>query len=142
MKSVSAVLRRKSASIASVSPSASVMEALKIMAEKNIGSVVVMENDRYLGIMTERDYSRKVILKGKNSTDTHVSEIMSADLPVIKPSDSIDHCMELMTNLNIRYMPVFDNNRLTGIISMSDVVKETILAQKDTIDHLQNYIQS
>jgi len=67
---------------------------------------------------------------------------MSADLPVIKPSDSIDHCMELMTNLNIRYMPVFDNNRLTGIISMSDVVKETILAQKDTIDHLQNYIQS
>ncbi|TMI75510.1 MAG: CBS domain-containing protein [Bacteroidetes bacterium] len=142
MKSVSAVLRRKSASVASVSPSASVMEALKIMAEKNIGSVVVMENDRYLGIMTERDYSRKVILKGKNSTDTHVSEIMSADLPVIKPSDSIDHCMELMTNLNIRYMPVFDNNRLTGIISMSDVVKETILAQKDTIDHLQNYIQS
>ncbi len=142
MKSVSAVLRRKSASVASVSPSASVMEALKIMAEKNIGSVVVMENDRYMGIMTERDYSRKVILKGKNSTDTHVSEIMSADLPVIKPSDSIDHCMELMTNLNIRYMPVFDNNRLTGIISMSDVVKETILAQKDTIDHLQNYIQS
>jgi CBS domain-containing protein len=142
MKSVSAVLRRKSASIASVSPSASVMEALKIMEEKNIGSVVVMENERYLGIMTERDYSRKVILKGKNSTDTHVSEIMSADLPVVKPSDSIDHCMELMTNLNIRYMPVFDNNRLTGIISMSDVVKETILAQKDTIDHLQNYIQS
>ncbi len=142
MKSVSAVLRRKSASIASVSPSASVMEALKIMSEKNIGSVVVMENDRYLGIMTERDYSRKVILKGKNSTDTHVSEIMSADLPFVKPSDSIDHCMELMTNLNIRYMPVFDNNRLTGIISMSDVVKETILAQKDTIDHLQNYIQS
>jgi CBS domain-containing protein len=142
MKSVSAVLRRKLASITSVSPSASVMEALKIMEEKNIGSVVVMENERYLGIMTERDYSRKVILKGKNSTDTHVSEIMSADLPVIKPSDSIDHCMELMTNLNIRYMPVFDNNRLTGIISMSDVVKETILAQKDTIDHLQNYIQS
>ncbi|HET6996732.1 MAG TPA: CBS domain-containing protein [Chitinophagaceae bacterium] len=142
MKSVSAVLRRKSASIASVSPSASVMEALKIMAEKNIGSVVVMENDRYLGIMTERDYSRKVILKGKNSTDTHVSEIMSADLPTVKPSDSIDHCMELMTNLNIRYMPVFENNRLIGIISMSDVVKETILAQKDTIDHLQNYIQS
>jgi CBS domain-containing protein len=142
MKSVSSMLRRKLASITSVSPSASVMEALKIMEEKNIGSVVVMENERYLGIMTERDYSRKVILKGKNSTDTHVSEIMSADLPVVKPSDSIDHCMELMTNLNIRYMPVFDNNRLIGIISMSDVVKETILAQKDTIDHLQNYIQS
>jgi CBS domain-containing protein len=112
------------------------------MAEKNIGSVVVMENDRYLGIMTERDYSRKVILKGRNSTDTKVAEIMSGDLPKVRPSDSIDHCMELMTSLNIRYMPVFENNKLAGIISMSDVVKETILAQKETIDHLQNYIQS
>jgi CBS domain-containing protein len=142
MKSVSAVLRRKGASIVSVSPSTPVAEALKIMAEKNIGSVVVMENDRYLGIMTERDYSRKVILKGRNSTDTLVSEIMSDDLPSVKPSDTIDHCMELMTNLNIRYMPVYDSNKLAGIISMTDVVKETILAQKETIDHLQSYIQS
>jgi signal-transduction protein with cAMP-binding, CBS, and nucleotidyltransferase domain len=101
-----------------------------------------MDNDHYLGIMTERDYSRKVILKGRNSNDTKVSEIMSDDLPSVKPSDTIDLCMELMTNQNIRYMPVFENNKLTGIISMSDVVKETILAQKETIDHLQNYIQS
>ncbi len=142
MRSVSAVLSRKGAKVASVSPSTPVAEALKIMAEKNIGSVVVMENDQYLGIMTERDYSRKVILKGKNSNDTMVSEIMSNDLPSVRPSDTIDHCMQLMTNQNIRYMPVFDGGKLTGIISMSDVVKETILAQKDTIDHLQNYIQS
>jgi CBS domain-containing protein len=142
MKNVSAVLSRKGAKITSVSPATSVSEALEIMAEKNIGSVVVMENDRYLGIMTERDYSRKVILKGRNSTDTKVAEIMSDDLPTVRPSDSIDHCMELMTSLNIRYMPVFENNKLAGIISMSDVVKETILAQKETIDHLQNYIQS
>jgi len=143
MKSVSAVLSRKGATVASVPPSTPVAEALRIMAEKNIGSVVVMENDQYLGIMTERDYSRKVILKGKNSTDTKVADIMSADLPSVKPSDTIDHCMELMTGRNIRYMPVFDNNnKLAGIISMSDVVKETILSQKDTIDHLQNYIQS
>lgn len=142
MKSVSAVLSRKGATILSVPPQTPVSEALGIMAEKNIGSVVVMENGQYLGIMTERDYSRKVILKGKNSNDTQVSEIMSTDLPSVKPSDTIDHCMELMTNLNIRYMPVFDNNKLSGIISMSDVVKETILAQKETIDHLHSYIQS
>lgn len=142
MKNVSAVLSRKGAKIVSVAPATLVAEALRIMAEKNIGSVVVMENDQYLGIMTERDYSRKVILKGKNSSDTKVAEIMSDDLPSVKPSDSIDHCMELMTNQNIRYMPVFENNKLSGIISMSDVVKETILSQKETIDHLQNYIQS
>jgi len=142
MRSVSAVLSRKGAKITSVSPQTPVAEALKIMAEKNIGSVVVMENDQYQGIMTERDYSRKVILKGRNSNDTMVAEIMSDDLPSVRPSDTIDHCMELMTSRNIRYMPVFDSNRLTGIISMSDVVKETILAQKETIDHLQNYIQS
>jgi len=141
MRSVSAVLRRQGGPV-SVPPSTPVAEALQIMADKNIGSVVVMENGRYLGIMTERDYSRKVILKGKNSADTTVSEIMSEDLPVVKPSDTIDHCMEIMSNKNIRYMPVFENNQLVGIISMSDVVKETILAQKETIDHLQNYIQS
>ena len=142
MRSVSAVLGRKGGKVASVPPSTPVAEALQIMAEKNIGSVVVMENEQYLGIMTERDYSRKVILKGKNSNDTTVSEIMSNDLPSVKPSDTIDHCMQLMTSQNIRYMPVFDGGKLAGIISMSDVVKETILAQKDTIDHLQNYIQS
>jgi CBS domain-containing protein len=142
MKSVSAVLSRKGATVMSVPPSTIVAEALKIMAEKNIGSVVVMENDQYLGIMTERDYSRKVILKGKNSSDTTVAEIMSTDLPSVKPSDTIDYCMELMTNKNIRYMPVFDNNKLSGIISMSDVVKETILAQRETIEHLHSYIQS
>ena len=141
MKNVSAVLSRKGATVESVLPSTPVAEALQIMAEKNIGSVVVMENDQYLGIMTERDYSRKVALKGKNSTDTKVSEIMSDDLPSVKPSDTIDYCMELMTNKNIRYIPVFENDKLTGIISMSDVVKETILLQKETIDHLQDYIR-
>jgi CBS domain-containing protein len=142
MKSVSEVLRRKGATVIAVSPTASVVDVLRIMAEKNIGSVVVMDNDRYLGILTERDYSRKVILKGKSSADTTAAEIMSDDLPSVKPSDSIEHCMELMTNQNIRYMPVFDNNKLVGIISMSDVVKETILTQKETIDHLQSYIHS
>lgn len=141
MNNVSRVLSRKKITIASVLPDTPVIEALEIMAEKNIGSLMIMENDEYLGIMTERDYSRKVILKGKNSTDTKVSEIMSTDLPSVSPSDSIEHCMELMTAENIRYMPVFENKKLVGIISMSDVVKETILSQKETIDHLQNYIR-
>jgi CBS domain-containing protein len=142
MHTVSSIITRKGGSSVTVSPDTTVMDALQIMAEKNIGSVVVMQNDQYFGIMTERDYSRKVILKGKNSINTKVSEIMSTDLPSVKPADSIEHCMELMTTKNIRYMPVFDNNKLSGIISMSDVVKETILMQKDTISQLESYIHS
>jgi len=140
MKKVSDVLARKGRTITNVPPHLPVAEALRIMAEKNIGSVVVMQNDQYRGIMTERDYSRKVILKGKTSSETTVAEIMSDDLPTVTPADTIDHCMELMTAKNIRYMPVFENDTLAGIISMSDVVKETILTQRETIDHLQNYI--
>jgi CBS domain-containing protein len=142
MNSVSSVLARKGGSSVSVSPDTSVMNALEIMADKNIGSIIVLQDGKYLGIMTERDYSRKVVLKGKSSTDTRVSEIMSTDLPSVKPTDSIEHCMELMSGQNIRYMPVFDKDDLVGIISMSDVVKETILAQKETINHLQSYINS
>jgi CBS domain-containing protein len=112
------------------------------MAEKNIGSVVVMENDKYLGIVSERDYSRKVILKDKHSTSTLVAEIMTTDLPHVYPEDSIEHCMELMTGNNIRYLPVFSNNKLSGIISITDVVKETILLQQQTISQLESYIHS
>ena len=142
MNKVFTVLNRKGDTVISVAPDATVFEALKIMAEKNIGSVVVMKDGNYQGILTERDYSRKVILKGKNSTDTQVLEIMSTDLPSVKPDDSIEHCMELMTNNAIRYMPVFDDGKLSGIISMSDVVKETIVSQKETISHLESYINS
>ncbi|MGZ8541155.1 MAG: CBS domain-containing protein [Chitinophagaceae bacterium] len=142
MTKVSDILARKGNSAISVLPETTVRDALKLMAEKNIGSVVVMENDHYLGIVTERDYSRKVILKGKHSDDTRVSEIMSEDLPNVRPNDTIDLCMSLMTQQNIRYLPVFENNKLAGIISISDVVKETILAQKETITHLENYIRS
>lgn len=142
MNTVSSLLARKARNSITISPDANVMEALQLMAEKNIGSVIVMENEKFLGIVTERDYSRKVVLQGKNSAATKVSEIMSTNLPFAKPGDTIDYCMEMMTAQNIRYMPVFDNNKLTGIVSMSDVVKETILAQKETINHLQSYIQS
>ena len=140
MNKVSAILARKGNQAINVTPGTTVLDALKIMAEKNIGSVVVMEDGKYQGIITERDYSRKVILKGKHSSDTLVSEIMSSDLPSVKPDDTVDHCMSLMTKQNIRYVPVFENNQLAGIISMSDVVKETILMQKETITHLESYI--
>ena len=142
MNSVASVLLRKGSQVVTVSPATKVVEALKIMAEKNIGSVVVTDGDNYEGIVTERDYSRKVALKGKSSSDTTVAEIMSTDLPAVKPGDTIEYCMQVMTEKTIRYMPVFENGKLAGIISMSDVVKETILAQKETINHLQSYIHS
>ena len=142
MNTVSFVLNRKNFSPVIVAPQTTVLEALRLMAEKNIGSLVVMDGDNYKGIVSERDYSRKVILKGKSSTDTMVEEIMSTDLPHINPSDKIEHCMELMSTKNIRYLPVFESGKLTGIISMSDVVRETILEQKETINHLKSYIHS
>jgi len=142
MNHVQQVLSRKGTNAVSVSPDTSVYEALRIMAEQNIGSVIVMEGDSYLGIVTERDYSRKVILQNKHSNTTPVSEIMSSDLPHVSPEDTIDQCMELMTQNNIRYLPVFSNDRLAGIISMSDVVKDTILSQQQTIKHLNEYLYS
>lgn len=142
MDKVSKLLSRKNRKAISVPPDCSVLKALEIMENENIGSLVVEDNGQYLGIVTERDYSRKVVLKGKNSTETKVGDIMSTNLPVVTPADSIDHCMELMSDKNIRYMPVFDGSGMVGIISMSDVVKETILAQKETIEQLKSYIQS
>jgi len=125
-----------------VSPETTVLEALKIMAEKNIGSVMVTREGEYLGIVTERDYSRKVILKGKSSTDTPVSEIMSDDLPRVNPYDTVDFCMELMSDRNIRYLPVFDNAQLIGIVSINDLVRETIRTHEETITHLKDYLHS
>jgi CBS domain-containing protein len=142
MKKVSDILSRKGRNIVSIPPETTVLEALKLMAEKNIGSVMVMKDQQFLGIMTERDYSRKVVLNGKSSTDTLVSDIMTVDFPPVSPSDTIEHCMELMTANTIRYLPVFENNTLCSIISMSDVVKATILGQEETITQLKDYLHA
>jgi len=140
MRKVGEVLSRKGGAI-SVLPTIAVIDALRLMAEKNIGSVVVTDAaGNFQGIVSERDYSRKIALHGKSSTDTKVMEIMTTDLPRLSPHDTIEHCMELMSNKNLRYLPVFSGEELKGIISMSDVVKETILAQQETIDHLKQYI--
>jgi CBS domain-containing protein len=141
-KKVADVLLRKGSHITTVSTDTTVLEALRIMADQNIGSVMVLEDGHYLGIVTERDYSRKVVLNGKSSTDTKVSEIMSSDLPRVTPNDSIDYCMQLMSEKNIRYLPVFDDNQVTGILSINDVVKETILSQQETISQLKDYLHS
>ncbi len=142
MRKVSDILKRKGNKVSYVSPTVSVVEALEIMAEQNIGSLVVLENDAFIGIITERDYSRKIVLKGKSSSDTPVAEIMSTEFPPVKPTDTIEKCMQLMSSNRIRYLPVIENEKLTGIISMNDVVTETILNQQETISHLQTYIQS
>lgn len=140
MKKVADVIARKGRNVTNVTPETSVLEALKIMADQNIGSVLILENGEYKGIMTERDYSRKVILNGKSSTDTKVAEIMSSDFPRVTPSDSIDYCMQLMSDKNIRYLPVFEADKLAGILSINDVVKATIMAQQETISQLKDYL--
>jgi len=142
MKTVADIFKRKGKNNITVAPDSKVLDALKIMAEKNIGSVVVMEGDKYCGLFTERDYARKVILHGKSSSELQVGEIMSEYLPVVTPMNTLEDCMEIMTNHNIRYLPVFEGGDYVGVISIIDVVKETMLAQKDTIEQLQNYIHS
>lgn len=141
MGKVSTILARKGNNAVSVQKNTKVYEALKIMSDKNIGSLVVFDGEAYAGILTERDYSRKVVLEGRHSDEITVGEIMSTGLPSVTPADTVELCMQLMSDKNIRYLPVFDENQLAGIISISDVVTETILQQKETISQLQNYIQ-
>ncbi|RYU89252.1 CBS domain-containing protein [Mucilaginibacter terrigena] len=143
MKSVKHILARKGSNVIAVPAQTTVLNVLKLMSEKNIGSVVVTENDQYLGLVTERDYARKIILMGKHSDDTTVGEIMSNNFPKITPESSVDSCMLIMSENNIRYLPVFDmEEQLCGIISINDVVYETIHSQKETIEQLHSYIQS
>ena len=142
MKKVSDILARKGGSVIAIDADTSVLDALKLMSEKNIGSVIVTEKGEYAGLLTERDYARKVILRGKSSDETTVREIMSTGLPRILPNSSIETCMHIMSESNIRYLPVFREDELCGIISINDVVTETILSHEATIEHLKSYIQS
>jgi CBS domain-containing protein len=142
MKKVADILKRKGQDLIAVPPHTLVLEALQLMAERNIGSVLVMHGNQYVGVLTERDYARKVILKGKASGDTKVEDIMSIGLPRITPENSIEVCMHLMSENNIRYLPVFDQDQVCGIISVNDVIKAVIHNQEETIAQLQQYIQS
>ncbi len=142
MKKVSDILARKGSHIISITPQSTVIEALKMMAEQNIGSVMVMEENVFLGVITERDYCRKVVLNGRSSTDTQVGEIMSTGFPRVVPSDTIEYCMQALSESNIRYLPVFNGEEVCGIISINDVVTETIHSQQETITHLKDYLHT
>jgi CBS domain-containing protein len=142
MKKVSDILKRKGGSVVTIDANTTVLDALKLMADKNIGSVVISENGEYLGLLTERDYARKVILQGRSSHETPVREIMSTGLPRILPESSIETCMHIMSESNIRYLPVFVDDQLSGIVSINDLVTETILSHLETIEHLKSYIHS
>lgn len=142
MKKVSDILDRKGSKVISIDADTSVLDALRLMDDRNIGSVIVTDNGHYLGLLTERDYARKVILKGKSSEETLVREIMTVDLPRIMPENSVETCMHIMSENNIRYLPVFRGEQLSGIISINDLVTETILTHEETIEQLRNYIHS
>lgn len=142
MSSVSKILQSKPRGVISVASTTSVLDALHIMASRNIGSVVVIDNDAYLGILTERDYARKIILQDKRSSQTTVGDIMSTNLPRVKPSDSHESCMSIMDEYNVRYLPVFEDGALIGIISLIDLIRATVEKQKETIGELQNFISS
>jgi CBS domain-containing protein len=142
MQSVGQYLQTKGHQVWATRPDATVYEALALMAEKDIGSLLVMEGDRLVGIFSERDYARKVILHGKTSRDTRVSEIMTSRVAYISPEHSIDDCMALMTELRVRHLPVLSGERVVGVISIGDVVKSIISEQKFVIQQLEKYITS
>ena len=133
-------LEKKGHDVWSVTPHTTVFDALKILAEKNIGALLVLDQGTLAGIFSERDYARKVVLKGKTSKETPVSDIMTADVHSVDPSQSIVDCMALMTEKHIRHLPVMEENNVVGLISIGDVVKCIISEQEDTIRQLESYI--
>ncbi|HVM98141.1 MAG TPA: CBS domain-containing protein [Candidatus Acidoferrales bacterium] len=142
MQTVRDILKKKGNLIASVRPQATVFEALQVMAEKNIGAVLVLEGGRPVGILSERDYARNVILKGKASKDTPVSEIMTSRVVFVRPQQSIEECMALMTDKRVRHLPVIEADQLLGILSIGDIVKAVISEKQFLIEQLENYISS
>jgi CBS domain-containing protein len=137
---VEQILSKKGKEVFSIVSSITVYEAIKVMGEKNIGSVLIIEDTVLKGILSERDYARKIVLKDKTSKKTRVSEIMDTDLVTVTLSDKIEACMTLMSDKSVRHLPVIESNKVVGLISMSDVVKAIIEIQKDTIKHLDSYI--
>lgn len=140
MRIVKDILRTKGTDVWSVAPDVTVYDALQLMAQKDIGALLVVQNERPVGIFSERDYARKVILLGRSSLNTSVKEIMTERLIVVNPTQTIDECMALMTQGRIRHLPVMDNDRLAGMISIGDVVKQIMSDQEIQIEQLENYI--
>ncbi|MGZ5263187.1 MAG: CBS domain-containing protein [Kaistella sp.] len=141
MSNIATILARKGSSYVTMEPEQTVLEALQLMADKNVGAVVVKDAENYHGIFTERDYSRNVILKNRHSSETKVKEVMSVNLPELHALDSLNHCMQLMADHNVRYLPVMEEGKMAGIISITDVIREKVIYQKEVIKHLKEYIQ-
>ena len=142
MKSVKQLLQGKSQGLCTIRSDARVIDALKLMAEKDIGALLVVDGEKLAGILSERDYARKVILHGKSSHDIQVREIMTERVICVQPANTVEECMALMTDNRIRHLPVMENDRLIGVLSIGDLVKETISEQQATIKQLESYIHS
>ena len=140
MKTVAQLLRSKPHGVLSISPDMAVYNALQLMADKNVGALLVLDGDTLVGIFSERDYARKIILVGKSSKDTLVREIMSSHVLYVRPQQTIEDCMALMTDKHVRHLPVLEEHRVIGVISIGDVVKSIISEQEFIIEQLQNYI--
>lgn len=139
-ESIKSVLADKGDAVCSISPETTVLDAIRIMSEQRIGSLVVLSAGRLVGIVTERDYARKVILMGRQSRETQVHEIMTAPVLYLTPDHSLGQCMHLITSRRIRHVPILDGDRVVGLVSIGDLVNWVITVQKETIRHLQNYI--
>lgn len=137
---VSSVLHEKGTTIWSVAPGSTVFDAIKMMSEKNVGALLVMEDNRLVGVFSERDYTRKVILKGKSSKTTAVREIISSPVISVQPSHTVEECMRLMTENRVRHLPVLQDNHVLGVVSIGDLVNWTISAQHTAISQMEDYI--
>jgi CBS domain-containing protein len=137
---IGAILNQKSGDVFSIGPDATVFEAIEMMADKNVGALLVMKGEELVGIISERDYTRKVFVRGKSSKETRVDEIMSSTLSTTKSGDSGDECLRLLTEKHIRHLPVVEDGKVIGIISIGDLVKHVISCQSATIAHLESYI--
>ena len=142
MRTVRQLLEAKSPEVIAIGPEAPVIDAIRLMAERGIGALLVMQGARLAGILSERDYARKIVLQGRSSRDTPVRDIMTAEVVSVAPGDSIDHCMQLVTNRRIRHLPVVDAGEVVGVLSIGDLVKTVIELQRRDIDQLQRYIAS
>ena len=140
MRTVRQLLEAKSADVHSIAPDAPVIDAIRLMAERRIGALLVMEGTRLAGILSERDYARKVVLQGRSSKDTPVRDIMTAQVITVAPQDSTDRCMQLVTDSRIRHLPVLEGGQVVGVVSIGDLVKAVIADQRQELDHLQRYI--
>jgi CBS domain-containing protein len=137
---VCALLQSKGTQVYSVTPETKVFDAIQMMAEKNVGALVVLSDDRVVGIFSERDYTRKVVLHGKSSKETEVRELLSTPVISASPGSSVEECMRLMTTYRVRHLPILEGEKLVGVISIGDLVNWTISAQSTAIHQLQNYI--